>query len=220
MHAVRARPEGGHGEAPVRRPANVLLCARLGRFHLPRRPGRALPTGGGPAGSASSASVRLCGRRPVFSSSAPRARPSCRSRLRGSGEIRSLAWDPSSLASRRSGGLPASPSAPPLRGPDAVTPRAVPLAARSQPRPLIRPGGRSVASRRTRVRCLGPKTGWRPAGPQLATARFRRVTFHPYKGETAASSVARRSEEKSGSLRYPLWIRSLWIRSAGCPGGR
>jgi hypothetical protein len=108
--------------------------------------------------------------------------------------------DPPSLASRRSGGLPASPSAPPLRCPGAVTPRAVPLAARSQPRPLTRPGGRSVASRRARVRCLGPKTGWRPAGPPLATGRSRRVTFHPYKGETSASSVVGRGEEKSGSL--------------------
>src|SRR6266508_4956721 len=124
----------------------------------------------------------------------------------GSGEIRSLAWDPSSLASRRSGGLPESPSAPPLRCPDAVTPRAVPLANRSQPRPLTRPGGRSVASRRARVRCLGPKTGWRPAGPPLATVRFRRVTFHPYKGEEGLLTVALRPEEKTGSL----WRGACW----------
>ncbi|MGH2967110.1 MAG: hypothetical protein ACRDMH_17265, partial [Solirubrobacterales bacterium] len=60
MRADCARSEGGHGEAPVKRPAIVLLCARLGRFHLLIVVGgRAPPTGGGPAGSASSASVRL-----------------------------------------------------------------------------------------------------------------------------------------------------------------
>jgi hypothetical protein len=51
-----------------------------------------------------------------------------------------------------------------------------------------------------RVRCLGPKTGWQPAGPPLATARFRRFTFHSNKGEAFASSVAGSGEEKSGSL--------------------
>jgi hypothetical protein len=29
-----------------------------------------------------------------------------------------------------------------------------------------------------------------PPAVHLATARFRRVTFHPYKGETSAPSVA------------------------------
>jgi hypothetical protein len=53
-----------------------------------------------------------------------------------------------------------------------------------------------------RVRCLGPKTGWQPAGPPLATARFRRFTFHSNKGEAFASSVAGSGEEKSGSLGY------------------
>src|SRR4029453_1903293 len=47
---LHARPEGGHGEAPVKRPAIVLLCARFGLLHLlassgtcPFRPEVALP---------------------------------------------------------------------------------------------------------------------------------------------------------------------------------
>jgi hypothetical protein len=61
-----------------------------------------------------------------------------------------------------------------------------------------------------------PIGGPRPS--TLATARFRRVTSHPYKGETSASSVAGGGEEKSGS-RVRAVIPPSTGGVAGCRGG-
>jgi hypothetical protein len=92
---------------------------------------------------------------------------------------------PSPFASWRSGDLPASPSAPPLRCPGAVTPRAVALTARFQPRPAPSPAA-ADPSPAIGLACdasVRRSVGGPPGGP-LATARFRRVTFHPYKGRS------------------------------------
>jgi hypothetical protein len=60
-------------------------------------------------------------------------------------------------------------------------------------------GRGSFAGQRARLRCLGPKTSWRPACQPLATAQSRRVTFHPYKGEEPRRSVLLYAGEKPGS---------------------
>jgi hypothetical protein len=181
------------------RPAIVLLCARLGSHLLASVGDVPLPTGGGPTGSTSSASVRLYGRRPS-SAARPRSRdPRTGLWLRSPRRDRRAAAGDPHRASWRSGDLPASPSAPPLRCPGAVTPRAVPLAARSQPRLAPSPvAADPLASHRARLRCLGPKTSWRPACRPLATARSRRVTFHPYKGAGRCWTVSPGSGEKPG----------------------
>jgi hypothetical protein len=77
---------------------------------------------------------------------------------------RAAAGDPH-RASWRSGDLPASPSAPPLRCP--VRSRLVPFRSRLGPSlgSLLARGRGSFASHGTRLRCLGPKTvGGPPAG--------------------------------------------------------
>ena len=60
---------------------------------------------------------------------------------------------------------------------------------------LRRPSG-SLAMPRSEDR-------WRPARRPLATARSRRVTFHPYKGTERRKTVAARSEEKTESRGRP-----------------
>ncbi len=198
---LHARPEGGHGEPPVKRPVIVLLCARFG-LSPPLVVGDvSLPTGGGPTGSASPASVWLTGADP---SSATRPR----SRDRRTGPFLRLAWrdrraapgDPR-YSHPALGRFPcvserASSEVPRVRS------RLVPFRCGSVPalaRPLANGRGH-VASHRARLRCLGPNTGWRPACRPLSTARSRRVTFHPYKGIKCARTVASGRREKLGSL--------------------
>jgi hypothetical protein len=92
----------------------------------------------------------------------------------GSGEIRRLVRGPRRSRLRRSGGLPALPSAPPLRCPGAVTPRAVRLVARSQPRPLPRLGGRSIASHQPACDTSVRRPVGGPLARPLATPRVLR----------------------------------------------
>ena len=62
-------------------------------------------------------------------------------------------------------------------------------------------------------------TSWRPACPPLATARSRRVTFHPYKGTERRRTVATGGGEKPRSLgkrrRCHRRVRALLRGHAG-----
>ena len=126
------------------------------------------------------------------------ARVNARRIALASARSRRRAWRPSPLASWHPGDLPASPSAPPLRCPGAVTPRAVPLTARSQPRPLPRPWPRILRQPSCSPAMPPSEDRWRPACRPLATARSRRVTFHLYKGTERRRTVAAGNEEKLG----------------------
>jgi hypothetical protein len=101
-----------------------------------------------PAGSASSASVRLA---VADSSSGPRPRKRVAlGKLPAPPALARSAVSSRLLAARVFGvrTVSCSPERAFLRCPGAVTPPAVPLVARSQPRPLPRLGGGSIASRR------------------------------------------------------------------------
>jgi hypothetical protein len=158
----------------------VLLCARFGLYLLsssgtcPFRPEVALPA---------PLRRRRCGSTGADPSSAARPRsrdPRADLWLHlASARSPAAAGDPHHSRLGTPGDLPASPSAPLLRcpGAGAVTPRAVPLVARSQPRPWSLACGRgSFASHRTRLRCLGPKT---VGGPPAARSRRRGLGGSP-----------------------------------------
>jgi hypothetical protein len=169
----------------------------------------ALPTGGGPTCSASSASVRLDGRRPVFSCSASRATSW---RLLGSARLGEIAaprlvtlttrvfalWRSPCVSERASSEVPGCGHAS-CRCAHGL----VPASARS-----LANGRGWVASHQTRLRCLGPRTGWRPAWQPFATARSRRVTFHPYKGTERALTVPSGIGEKARSAGRGRGARS------------
>jgi hypothetical protein len=106
-----------------------------------------------------------CGRRPVFRSSASRACPLAGLRL---GRLKRDPLRPGSspLASLALGRSPCSPELASSEVPGCgsrLVP--VPLVARSRPRPLPRSWRQIHRQPSARLRCLGPKTGWRPAGP-------------------------------------------------------
>jgi hypothetical protein len=72
-----------------------------------------------------------------------------------------------------------------------------PLAARSQPRPVPRLWPRILRQPWDSFAMPRSEDRWRPACRPLATARSRRVTFHPYKGTERRRTVAAGSGEKS-----------------------
>jgi hypothetical protein len=214
MRAASRAAGRRHGEAPVKRPAIVLLCARFG-LSPPCVVGDVpLPTGGGPTGSASSASVWLYGRRP---SSA--ARPRSRDPRAASGS----AWP---RRDRRAPLVPLATRVLALRRSPCVSerassevpgcghPRAVPLAARSQAQHAPRPWPRILRQPWDSLAMPRSEDRWRPACRPLATARSRRVTFHPYKGSKWRRNRAGSEEGETGESqvgrRSATAFRRLW----------
>jgi len=167
MRAASRAAGRRHGEAPVKRPAIVLLCARFGLLHLlassgtcPFRPEMALPA---PlrrrrCGSTGADRLQLLGlaRVTLVPASAPLA--SARSPPPGLVTLatRVLALQRSPCVSER-----ASSEVPGCGHASCRSARgSVPASARSLAR-----GRGSFASHGTRLRCLGPKTvGGPPAG--------------------------------------------------------
>ena len=113
-------------------------------------------------------------------------------------------WAPGRSASPALGRSSCSPSAPPLRCSGAVTPRAVPLLARSQPRQLPRPWRQIHRQPSARLRCLGPKTGWRSAGP---SARDGAVPAGHLPPVQRRDTRLERGEEWRGEIGEPRWRR-------------
>jgi hypothetical protein len=86
-----------------------------------------------------------------------------------------------------------------------VRSRLVPLHSRLGPSlgPLPRPWLRILRQPSGSLAMPWSEDRWRPACRPLATARSRRVTFHPYKGEEPSRTVVSDSEEKTESRGQP-----------------
>jgi hypothetical protein len=180
-----------------------------------------LPTGGGPTGSASSASVRLYGRRPS-SAARPRARdPRASLWLRSPRRDRRAApGNPHHSRLGTPGDLPASPSAPLLRCPGAVTPCAVPLVARSQPRPAPSPVAADpspaiglacdASVRRPLAARLPPRSRRRGLGGSPSTCTKARNAAGPWRqaaGRNRGVLARGRGPLLQACLRTPIRIR-------------
>ncbi len=199
--ARRARRSAGQATGDF-----VLLCAWLARFHLLSSSGPCPSDQGAALPARSSASVRLCGRRP---SSGPRSR--ARDPL-AVFRLSRIERDPrphAGLLATRVPALGRSPCVPERASsemPGCGRACAVPLAVRSQPRPALSPMGLRILLPATGPVCdASVRRPCQPAGRPVRGGAVLAGHLPPHKGERAARSVSLRSEEKARSRRGRPW---------------
>jgi hypothetical protein len=186
----------------ARRPANVLLCARLGRFHLlsssgtlPFRPEAALPA---PL------------RRRRWLSGADRLQPLGLARvtlapsLAPPAPVRSAA-SPGTLVARLTarGRSPCDSERASSEMPGCGHASCSSARGSVPPRPLSRPGGHPLPADRLACDASVRKPVGGPPALRSRRGRSRRVTFHPYKGEKGAPRSRPRLPCRSSRPRSP-----------------